>query len=342
MKKKHIKNLFLILVISVAITFAFDILTGGDDSNTIDILLNVAYGFLIGGSISLSGYLPTLIVKKFDAQHNPIKVYVILLIMVFVFITIDVFAINTLWYRFVYGVPFAKMYSGNGIYIMSIITIFIGLTIFFIILSRVYMNKFIDSEKEKQKAIHEAETARYETLKSQINPHFLFNSLNTLSTLIHVDTTKADNFTTQLSSIYRYVLETQDQDLVTVSQELDFIRKYMSLQSIRFSNNFTLEIEDYPQSDKAMIIPLSLQVLLENVFKHNIISQRHKMEICLKFPNDYIELTNIKNPGKEVKVSHAVGLSNIFNRYEMLSDIPCIVEDTNTHFIVKLPLIFTD
>lgn len=342
MKVKHIRNILIILVISILITFTFDLMSGGHSFTVIGYTLNIIYGFLIGGSISLTGFLSSFIVKRFNIQANPLKVYVILLISVFIFITIDVFTINILWYKFVHGVPFDKMFSRSGIMISSLITIFVGLTIFFIILSKIYMNRFIEAEKEMREAVSEADSAKFEILKSQINPHFLFNSLNTLSTLIHIDAGRADKFTTQLSNIYRYVLETQDEDLVSVSDEIEFARKYAYLQSIRFSDNFSIEFQDYSGEQKPMIVPLSLQLLLENVFKHNVVSQPQKVHISVAFDDDYIIVRNNKNNGKEVKDSHSVGLSNILNRYEVLCDDECIIEDTKKYFTVKLPLIFTD
>jgi hypothetical protein len=181
--------------------------------------------------------------------------------------------------------------------------------------------------------------AKFETLKSQINPHFLFNSLNALSTLIHVDTKKADEFISKLSGIYRYVLNHQDADLVPVAKEMEFAKEFADLQAIRFSNNFTMEMEEFTGGDNLMIVPLSLQLLLENVFKHNIISQNKKVIISIRFEGNYLVISNNKTMTKEVKVSHGVGLSNIMNRYAVVCDDHCIIEDTKDSFTVKLPLV---
>lgn len=342
MKIKHLRNFLIILAVSILITFIFDWMSGGHTFNVIGFSMNVVYGILIGGSISLTGVISSLIVKYFDVDQYPVRVYVILLISVFIYITVDVFTINILWYHYVHSISFQRLFSGSSLIITSLITIFIGLTIFFIILSRVYINKFVESENEKHQALEDAATAKFETLKSQINPHFLFNSLNTLSTLIHVDTDRADRFTTQLSSIYRYVLDNQDEELVSVEKEIEFGKRYAFLQSIRFSDNFTIRFDEYKGDQNPMIVPLSLQLLLENVFKHNIISQRKPMNIEVYFEDDFVVVRNNKNPGKEVKSSHSVGLSNIMNRYDILSDKEIIIEDTALYFTVKLPLIYTD
>jgi len=342
MKNNHLKNILIILIISIAITFTFDFIYGGNNTQVISIIQNVLYGVIIGSTISLSGVISHFIVGKYDITNNPIKTYVILMVAIFLFITIDVLLINTLWYRYVLNVPFGRIYSSTTIIISSVVTIFVGLTIFFIILSKTFMSKFLDAEKDRQKAIREASTAKFETLKSQINPHFLFNSLNTLSTLILIDPKRADEFTSKLSNIYRYVLDNQDEDLVPVSQEIEFAGDYIELQSIRFSGNFTFNIENSEVDKNATIIPLSLQLLLENVFKHNIISQKNKIAISIGFEEGYIVIRNNKTSAKEVQESHSVGLSNILNRYELVSDEHCIIEDTSSSFTVKLPLVITE
>ena len=342
MKNKHLKNILIILVISIAITFIFNFIYGGDNLQVISIMLNIVYGVIIGSTISLSGVISHYIIGKYSITNNPIKTYVILLVAIFIFITVDVLLINTLWYKYALHVPFERIFTSTSIIVSSVITIFVGLTIFFIILSKTFMSKFLDSEKDRQKAIREASTAKFETLKSQINPHFLFNSLNTLSTLILIDPKRADEFTSKLSNIYRYVLDNQDADLVPVQQEIEFARVYIELQAIRFSNNFEVNIQEYKGNSDTMIIPLSLQLLLENVFKHNIISQKNKVLISISFDSDYIVIRNNKTSGKEFKESHSVGLSNILNRYELVCDDECIIEDTQNYFIVKLPLIYTE
>lgn len=342
MKNKNLINVLIILVVSIIITFIFSVIYGGNNSSFLNIAQNILYGVFIGGSISISGYLTRLIIRNSDIQKHPLRTYVILLVLIFLFISIDVTVLNLLWYRYVHGLQFVQIIYSPGIILLTVITVFIGLTIFFIILSKSYMVRLVDAEKEIQKTRQEADIAKFETLKSQINPHFLFNSLNTLSTLILIDTKKADQFTSQLSNIYRYVLDNQDEDLVPVQKELDFAKDYIELQSIRFSNNFTISFQEFKGDSNSMIIPMSLQLLLENVFKHNIISQKNKVAISISFEDNYIVVRNNKTTGKEIRVSHSVGLSNIFNRYEAVCDEQCIIEDTANSFTVKLPLVITD
>ena len=339
MKKKSIANLLIIFVTSILITIVFSKSFGSNIWNFKGLIYNVIYGLIIGGSISMSGLLTRFIMRKANIEKYPLRTYIILLISIFLFISIDVIVINLLWYRYFHGYQFHDILTSSGIILSTVITIFIGLTIFFVILSKSFMTRLINAEKEIQKAKQEADRSKFETLKSQINPHFLFNSLNSLSSLIHIDIDKADEFTNKLSSIYRYVLDHQDDELVPLSKEVEFIEKYAALQSIRFDNNFSIEIEDVSNYDDMLLIPLSLQLVLENVFKHNIISDKKRITISICVSDNYIIIKNNKNIKKDVGVSHNVGLSNIIKRYQLICDKKCIVENTEDEFIVRLPLI---
>jgi len=261
------------------------------------------------------------------------------LISIFLFISVDVIVVNLFWYKITHGYEYSEVYKSTGIVLSTVITIFIGLTIFFIILSNNYMKRLVLAEKEIQKAKHEADRSKFEILKSQINPHFLFNSLNSLSSLIHTDVDKADEFTNKLSKIYRYILDHQDDEMVTLKEEMEFIDQYIYLQSIRFDDNFLVEIEDIGKYESRMIIPLSLQLILENVLKHNVVSERKRIVVSVNIVDDYIVIKNNKNNKNNIAVSHNVGLKNIISRYELVCDKNCIIENSNADFIVKLPLI---
>jgi len=339
MKNKHIKNIIIVFVISIIITFIFDFAFGGTLSNLPELLLNILYGVLIGGSLSLSGVVTRFVLKNSDISKKPIRTYTLLLITVTLFITADVFTINSLWFYFTQGVSLFYIFTNTGFLLTSLITIFIGLTIFFIILSKSYITKLNDANNEVNKIKQEADKSKFETLKSQINPHFLFNSLNTLSSLIYIDASKADEFTGMLSKIYRYILDHQDDELTTVNDEIEFINKYIYLQKIRFDNNFDVQIDDYNKYKDMMIVPLSLQILLENVFKHNIISDNIKIKISVNFEQNYIIVENNKAPKKDEQISHNVGINNIINRYKLICDKECVIENTDDLFRVKLPLI---
>lgn len=339
MKKQLIYSLLIILAISVIITIIFSNIFGGNNWSFMNLLLNVLYGFIIGSSISLSGLVTKFVFRISDIRKFPSRTYVLLLISVFLFITIDVIIVNLFWYHFIHGYEFVDVYKSTGILLVTVITIFIGLTIFFIILSNSFIKNLVSAEKETQHAKDEASQAKYDTLKSQINPHFLFNSLNTLSSLISIDAKKADEFINKLSRIYMYILDHQDDELVMLKEELGFAEKFAYLQSIRFDDNFSLDIKNIRNADKCMIIPFSLQLLMENIFKHNIISEQKKVRALVFIEDDYLIVTNNKTEKKDTEASHNVGLNNIINRYEHIGEKQCVVEETPDTFTVKLPLI---
>ncbi len=339
MNKKSIYNILIIFVVSIIITIIFSKSFGSNIWNFKGLASNVIYGLIIGGSISMSGLITRFIIRKSNIDKYPLRTYIILLVSIFLFISIDVIVINLLWYRYFHGYQFHDILTSSGIILSTVITIFIGLTIFFVILSKSFMSRLLDAEKEIQKVKHEADKSKFETLKSQINPHFLFNSLNSLSSLIHIDIDKADEFTNKLSSIYRYVLDHQDDELVTLKEEIGFVEKYSSLQSIRFDNNFSIEIDNISDYQDMLIIPLSLQLVLENVFKHNIISEKTRIAISICVSDNYIVIKNNKNLKNDTGVSHNVGLNNIINRYQLICDKKCIIEKSEDEFIVRLPLL---
>lgn len=339
MKNKHLKNGLIILVVSVIITFIFDFTLGGLNSSLANLVLNILYGVIIGTTISFSGLIARLIIKKSNIEKQPIKTYIILLASITVYISIDVFVVNALWYKITQGADLLMVFNNFSLLIVSLVTIFIGLIIFFILLSKNYMLKLIESNNQIQKAKEEAEKAKFETLKAQVNPHFLFNSLNTLSSLINIDATKADDFTIKLSNIYRYILDHQDNELVSIYKEISFVKEYIYLQSIRFDNNFIIDIEENEKFNDYLIIPMSLQILIENIFKHNVISESKKISISIKFDKNYIIVVNIKTKSKIPEISHKVGIKNLISRYELITDVKCIVEDNENDFTVKLPLI---
>lgn len=337
--KKHLKNILFILIVSISITFIFFFLAGGSADSLKSIFKNVSYGLIIGIAISSSGFISKSILSKVDKSKNPMRIYVLLLSSVILYISIVVISINLFWYTFVFGLEFHEVIVHPASIIITILTIFIGLVIYFIILSKRFLIKVLDAEKEIHKTKQEADKSKYETLKAQINPHFLFNSLNTLISLVYTDASKADEYTTALSKIYRYILENQDKDLVQVKDEIAFIKKYSYLQSIRFDNNFELNIEKNSNFEECYIVPISLQILFENIFKHNIVSESKKIVIRISFADNYITVSNNMNKKDTAVESYNVGLKNITGRFKLHTNRECIINQTEHEFSVKLPLI---
>ncbi|GAA4304009.1 sensor histidine kinase [Nibribacter koreensis] len=193
----------------------------------------------------------------------------------------------------------------------------------------------VQSEKLKKETIK----VQFESLKQQVNPHFLFNSLNALSSLIYKDQDLAAKFVEQLSKVYRYVLENKDKELVQLHVELDFIYSYLFLLKIRFRENLRVNIQVPDELLNHMVAPLTMQLLMENAIKHNIVSRDEPLFIDVFVEGDYIIIKNNLQLRESREESTGVGLKNIINRYKFITDKKVGVEVTDANFIAKLPLL---
>ena len=182
--------------------------------------------------------------------------------------------------------------------------------------------------------------SQFEVLKQQVNPHFLFNSLNVLSSLIRVDPDLAESFTEKLSKVYRYVLENKEKDLVTLSTEMDFLTAYLFLIDIRFSGKIVVEIKIDKKHLDLFILPIAVQMIIENAIKHNTYSKTQPLNIKI-FVDKQHQLNIINNlRARETKlISTGVGLENITRRYALISDKEPEFTKTENQYIVKLPLL---
>ncbi|MDX1910761.1 MAG: tetratricopeptide repeat protein [Saprospiraceae bacterium] len=189
---------------------------------------------------------------------------------------------------------------------------------------------------EKQQLLHEIDL-----LRTQVNPHFLFNSLSILSSLVHVNADLSEQFIEQLARSYRYILEQKDQTLVTLRTELEFIRSYAFLLKIRFDNKFDLQINIADAAlDHYRIAPLTLQLLVENAVKHNRMSAKEPLIVSIELEDDFLTVRNPFRPRGGVEVaSTGVGLQNITNRYALLSDRSVWAGERGDRFEVRVPLI---
>ena len=196
-----------------------------------------------------------------------------------------------------------------------------------------------DKKIKQQKIIAGTANAKYESLKSQLDPHFLFNSLNVLVSLIEEDTDKAQKFTISLSKVYRYVLEQKDKDLVSLEEELAFAKTYMLLLKMRFEDAIDCTIPEKVNNPEAKIVPLSLQILLENCVKHNIVSELQPLHISIVESLNSLTVTNNFQKKKVLKNSSGIGLNNITERYQILSTRTISITQSKNEFTVTLPLL---
>ncbi len=193
---------------------------------------------------------------------------------------------------------------------------------------------------EEQKVISGNVSAQFESLKNQLDPHFLFNSLNVLSALIEEDQTKAVQFNNSLSKTYRYILDQKNKELVPLEEELAFAKTYIELLQMRFEDSLTMELPNEIKQEGAKVVPLSLQLLLENVIKHNKATSTKPIHIVIKEEADgYLRIENNLNKKQQLDNRQGIGLQNIASRYALLTSKPMKVEETETFFAVRIPIL---
>lgn len=223
--------------------------------------------------------------------------------------------------------------------ILAIFVLLVTTAITIVDLSLFLLEKWRFSLAELERFKKENVEFQFESLRTQVNPHFLFNSLNTLSALIYEDQKKAESFVRELSDVYRYILENKDRELVTLKKELEILKSYIYLILLRFEKNLSVTIDIKPGLDEMLIPPLTLQMLVENATKHNIISRKKPLKVQIYSEDEYIVVSN-KLQKKETEIySSKLGFENIKSRYNYLSDKKVEIVEGPDEFLVKIPLI---
>lgn len=236
------------------------------------------------------------------------------------------------------GVSFSEFWQAESprFYYVSLVIAIVVSIVFYAF----YYYKFKQDRRVKeQKIIAGTASAQFDALKNQLDPHFLFNSLNVLTSLIEENPQAATKFTTSLSKVYRYVLEQKNKELVTVEEELRFAKLYMSLIEMRFEDSIIFEVPTQLSNPEAKVVPLSLQLLLENAVKHNQVTPNKKLHIRIYESEGDLVIENNVQPKKVVKESSGVGLRNIRQRYQLLTDRPMRVTQEQNRFWVSIPLL---
>ena len=203
-----------------------------------------------------------------------------------------------------------------------------------------YYTRLRQAEQEKEELMRINLLAQYDSLKQQVNPHFLFNSLNSLSSLIQIDPVKAEKFVEELSHVYRYLLQNSREELTPLHRELGFIRSYLHLLKTRFGDAFVVKLEVPEISMRWYIPPLTLQLLIENAVKHNEVSSENPLYLDIVVVDGaWLKVANNLQKKTGAIPSEKVGLANIMAKYRLLGQSEVQVHDTGSEFIVMLPLI---
>lgn len=332
----HLLGLLLVFLISFLISYGFvgsRLLKSG-----YTFIVNISFGVVIGISLWKGNeFLGRYMGHKFAWSENPKKAFVKSMILLLGYGLLVCTIYPALFYKFVLKLSIIKhIYILISIALLSVIADYIIISVFYINRILNYWKKSIENEERLKR---ENVIAQYETLKNQVNPHFLFNSLNTISTLVSKNLDVAEKFIKQLSEVYRYVLEFKDKEVVDVKTELKFIDSYLYLQKIRFGDN--LEIKNNIKTGDFYVAPLTIQILVENAIKHNVISDDKPLTIELYNEESYIVIENTLQKKKILESKEKIGLNNVKSRYEVLSDKPVIVEESDNKFIVKVPVIYS-
>ncbi|MDA9343891.1 histidine kinase [Algibacter sp.] len=217
--------------------------------------------------------------------------------------------------------------------------LWVTLTIVIIFHVIYFYNKYQQNRIKEQKVIAGTASAKFDALKNQLDPHFLFNSLNVLTSLIEENPDNAQKFTTSLSKVYRYVLEQKSKELVTVDEELQFAKTYMSLLKMRFEDSIVFTMPEKASNPDSKVVPLSLQLLLENAVKHNMVTSSKPLHIRIYEAQGSLIVENNLQPKQIVKKSTGVGLSNIKQRYDLLTNKKVIINKEANRFAVAIPML---
>lgn len=328
------RDVLIVLIIGLTISLLFswgDILKSSDH-----FLKSVIYSLVIGSSLWKFNELFSNIIARFFPWHVRPKFTLLLDVAGTILISaMVIFVVNHYLYFLISDHP--VMERPQYFFMVGIIQLFISL----VITSIFYINRFFTEWRQvvvrEEELKREALALQYKALKSYVNPHFLFNSLSVLNSLVDAHPQKAKAFISRFSDVYRYVLQQRDKDLVLLAEELDFAESYVQLIKLRQGDalKVTIDVADR----EGWVVPVSLQILLENAFKHNEASMEYPLQVTITRDGSHLVVSNNFQPRKVVSDGPGIGLPTIASRYEQMGHQKLEVENQNGYFRVCLPII---
>ena len=342
MKLEVIKKTALnLLYINIIVSLFIFLIDGGEktfEKYSVNFLISGMYTFFIGLG---NGFLNDYLDSKFSWTEETRKRTIAAIVGTLVINIALVYFCNYLNFIVIQGRNPEKFFNGE----MNFINwFFINFAIMISAIghARGFMAAWKNSTKKEvveQKLIAKSANAQFESLKNQLDPHFLFNSLNVLDSLIEENPVQAQRFTNSMSKIYRYVLEQKDKELVSVEEEIDFAKTYCELLKTRFEDAVTFDFNISEEDKKGFVVPLSLQLLLENSIKHNFATSSKPLNIKIFTEKGNLIIENNLQTRELPNKSTGVGLANIVSRYNLLTERNVFVEKSETFFRVKLPIL---
>lgn len=339
MKRKDIK---ILAWISLGTTFFFYFAFTSEktwQNFLLTALISFMYSFVLGVG---NGLINDFLNRKFPWSEATTKRAIISIIAILVANTVLVYFCNYMNFVIFQQSATTQEYFSGKYNFINWFTINIALLISAFLHAKGFMEELKKTSKKEvveQKLIATSANAQFESLKNQLDPHFLFNSLNVLSSLIDENPNQAQKFTASMSKIYRYVLEQKDKELVTVEDEIDFAKTYCELLKTRFEDSVHFSFDVKQDDFRRFVVPLSLQLLLENCIKHNLATSSKPLMIRIFVEDDHLCVENNLQIREQIKESAGIGLANIVQRYSLLTKKNVFVEKSEDYFKVKLPVL---
>ncbi len=333
------KNVVLILGLSIGFGLLFAFIFSGFRMFKLPRLISIAlYSVSIGAIVWGGSELISRWVPRYWPWHvNPGRTFTINFAFCIVYTLVSISAFN-------FAVLYPRgeaMTDWNGfiwsVLMHTLIAVIITIIIFMYFFLKKFLSHWREGMQREEQYKREVIMAQYEVLQSQVNPHFLFNSLSVLTSLVETDQKAAVKFIGKLAEVYRYVLDMRDQDTVSLADELKLAGSYLFMQQYRFNEQLIVSINI--KNPVGKIVPHSLQMLLENALKHNIISEDNPLRIEVYEEEGYVVCSNTYQPREVIEPSTGTGLKNITGRYAVLTPKPVLSGIEGNSFVVRIPVI---
>lgn len=329
-----------LLIASLVTGIAFPIVFLGESIQSYinNLVINIVFGFIYGAILSFGNFWifdwsKTISVEQ-DELRSSKRIFTVSMYHVF-FTMIVSTILGTIT---MFGLSGVFHLGGLARHMVGALIFASLLIVFFESLYNMYALNI--SQKKQEQLMRQNAESQLEILKNQVKPHFLFNSLNTVVSIIPDEPEKAIDYIQRLSKVYRYILEIKDNKLIPIQDELDCIHDYVYMLQIRFGENLQFDLNEEGLSNKSHIVPLSLQLLVENAVKHNIISNKKPLHIKIEkgIDDNLLVINNLQVKSQKMP-STGIGLTNIKSRYEILTDRKVEIKETTEDFIVSIPLL---
>lgn len=339
MRGKKIRFVYMVIA-GIIISILLDRVAGAkpimDHSRFFDLLTSIIITMLVWeGNLFIDDYMN----RKFPWEKKPGKRILVHLPSIIIYsagiIYVSMLAFNK------YVCHFPESMRERFMTLAVVIGVLISLILLSVEVSTQFFGYWKRSLVEVEKYKAESLQAQLQNLKDQINPHFMFNNLSVLSSLVYKDQDKAVDFINQLSKVYRYLLDSRTMELVSLKEELAFIHSYTYLLQIRFDKNLLFRMDIPDEYENRLLPPMALQMLIENAIKHNEISLEFPLSVCVRIINNKLEVSNDLRLRSNPEHSSKTGLKNIKERYKFFTEEEVELLETKETFTVRIPLLIS-